>query len=183
MSEIISEHTDLSEVDHHWLKLLVSEWQLLADLSFSDLVLWVRDRDPNVFWAAAQIRPFTGITSLFDDVIGDLIAYSPEHVVSEAFFSGEIVQTSERKLQAGLPVDTHAIPVKLARPGDRGCRAAHQPAWRTSSKLVGEGVLEAGAELARMITVGAFPIPSDATHRRSARGSVTDSSASTLPGA
>ena len=60
MSEIISEHTDLSEADHHWLKLLVSEWQLLADLSFSDLVLWVRDHDPNVFWAAAQIRPFTG---------------------------------------------------------------------------------------------------------------------------
>ena len=95
MSEIISEHTDLSEADHHWLKLLVSEWQLLADLSFSDLVLWVLDRDPNVFWAAAQIRPFTGVTSLFDDVVGDLIAYSPEHLVSEAFLSGEIVQTSE----------------------------------------------------------------------------------------
>ena len=63
MSEIISEHTDLSEADHHWLKLLVSEWQLLADLSFSDLVLWVPDRDPNVFWAAGQIRPFTGATS------------------------------------------------------------------------------------------------------------------------
>ena len=64
MSEIISEHTDLSEGDQHWLKLLVSEWQLLADLSFSDLVLWVRDHDPNVYWAAAQIRPFTGATSL-----------------------------------------------------------------------------------------------------------------------
>ena len=76
MSEIISAHTDLSEAGHHWLKLLVSEWQLLADLSFSDLVLWVRDHDPNVFWAAAQIRPFTGATSLFDDVVGDLIAYS-----------------------------------------------------------------------------------------------------------
>ncbi|HZL73782.1 MAG TPA: histidine kinase N-terminal domain-containing protein, partial [Propionibacteriaceae bacterium] len=36
MTEIISQHTDLSESDHHWLKLLVSEWQLLADLSFSD---------------------------------------------------------------------------------------------------------------------------------------------------
>ena len=119
MSEIISEHTDLAEGDHHWLKLLVSEWQLLADLSFSDLVLWVRDRDPNVFWAAGQIRPFTGATSLLDDVVGDLIAYSPEHLVSEAFLSGKIVQTSERKLQAGLPVDTHAIPVKVGERVDR----------------------------------------------------------------
>jgi len=111
MSEIISEHSDLSEPDHLWLKLLVSEWQLLADLSFSDLVLWVRDHDPNVFWAAAQIRPFTGVTSLFDDVVGDLIAYSPEHLVAEAFQRGQIVQTSERKLQAGLAVETHAVPV------------------------------------------------------------------------
>src|SRR4029450_6735617 len=104
MSEIISEHTNLSEADHHWLKLLVSEWQLLADLSFSDLVLWVPDRDPNVYWAAGQIRPFTGATSLFDDVVGDLIAYSPEHLVSSAFVSREITRTSEGKLEAGLPV-------------------------------------------------------------------------------
>ena len=60
MSEIIAEQTELSEGDHHWLRLLVAEWQLLADLSFSDLVLWVPDRDPNVFWAVAQLRPTTG---------------------------------------------------------------------------------------------------------------------------
>jgi two-component sensor histidine kinase len=165
MSEIISEHTDLSEADHHWLKLLVSEWQLLADLSFSDLVLWVLDRDPNVFWAAGQIRPFTGATSLFDDVVGDLIAYSPEHLVSEAFLSGKIVQTSERKLQAGLPVDTHAIPVKV---GERVIAVVEQHTSqlgvRGAPSSLEKAYLEAGAELARMITVGAFPIPSDATH-------------------
>ena len=135
MSEIISSHTDLSEDEEQWLRLLVSEWQLLADLSFSDLVLWVPDRDPNVYWAAAQIRPTTGPTSLFDDVVGDLIAYSPEHLVSGAFVSGEITQTSEGKLQAGIPVDTHAIPVIIERPGDRGGRAAHQPARRTRPQL------------------------------------------------
>jgi two-component system, sensor histidine kinase PdtaS len=164
MSEIISEHTDLSEADHHWLKLLVSEWQLLADLSFSDLVLWVRNHDPNVFWAAAQIRPFTGATSLFDDVVGDLIASSPEHLVSEAFLSTEIVQTSQRQLQAGFPVDTHAIPVKV---GDRVIAVVQQHTSqlgvRAPSSLE-RAYLEAGSELARMITVGAFPIPSDATH-------------------
>ncbi len=113
MSEIVSGRTDLSEDDQQWLRLLVSEWHLFADLSFSDLVLWVPDRDPNVYWAAAQIRPTTGPTSLFDDVVGDLIAYSPEHLVSDAFVSGGMTQTSDGKLQAGLPVDTHAIPVKL----------------------------------------------------------------------
>src|SRR6476620_9008177 len=164
MSEIISEHTDLSEPDHLWLKLLVSEWQLLADLSFSDLVLWVRDHDPNVFWAAAQIRPFTGVTSLFDDVVGDLIAYSPEHLVAEAFQVGEIVQTSERKLQAGLAVETHAVPVTI---GDHVIAVVEQHTSqlgvRAPSSLE-KAYVEAGAELARMVTLGAFPIPSDATH-------------------
>jgi len=164
MSEIISEHTDLSEPDHLWLKLLVSEWQLLADLSFSDLVLWVRDHDPSVFWAAAQIRPFTGVTSLFDDVVGDLIAYSPEHLVAEAFSRGEIVQTSERKLQAGVPVQTHAVPVTV---GNQVIAVVEQRTsqlgLRAPSSLE-NAYLESGVELARMITVGAFPIPSDATH-------------------
>jgi two-component sensor histidine kinase len=164
MSEIISEHTDLSEPDHLWLKLLVSEWQLLADLSFSDLVLWVRDHDPSGFWAAAQIRPFTGVTSLFDDVVGDLIAYSPEHLVAEAFSRGEIVQTSERKLQAGVPVQTHAVPVTV---GNQVIAVVEQRTsqlgLRAPSSLE-NAYLESGVELARMITVGAFPIPSDATH-------------------
>jgi two-component system, sensor histidine kinase PdtaS len=34
----------------------------------------VPDRDPNVFWAAAQIRPTTGLMALADDVVGDVIA-------------------------------------------------------------------------------------------------------------
>jgi hypothetical protein len=61
----------------------------------------VPDRDPNVFWAAAQIRPITGPTALADDVVGDLIAYAPEHLVSTtAYLSGEIAQTSGGRLRA-----------------------------------------------------------------------------------
>jgi hypothetical protein len=98
MSEIVAEHTALADEEHQQLRLLVSEWQLLADLAFSDLVLWVPDRDPNVFWAAAQIRPTTGPTALADDVVGDIIAYAPEHLVSTAYLSEEIAQTSGGRL-------------------------------------------------------------------------------------
>jgi two-component sensor histidine kinase len=164
MSEIVAEHTELSDADHRWLKVLVSEWQLLADLSFSDLVLWVPDRDANVFWAAAQIRPNTGPTALIDDVVGDLIAYSPEHLVSEAFASGEITQTSAAKLQAGMPVDTHAVPVKL---GDRVIAVVEQHTSqlgvRAPSSL--ESAYTGTAELlARMVTVGAFPLPAESSN-------------------
>src|SRR3954462_7679155 len=158
MSEVIAEHTTLSETDAQWLRLLVEEWQLLADLAFPDLVLWVPEADGNVFWAAAQIRPNTGPTALLDDVVGDLIAYSPEHLVSEAFGSGEITRTSAAKLQAGMPVDTHAIPVKLAH---RVIAVVEQPTSqlgvRAPSSL--ESAYTATGELlARMVTVGAFPL-------------------------
>jgi two-component sensor histidine kinase len=161
MSEIVGEHTELSEVEHRWLRLLVSDWQLFADLSFSDLVLWVPDRDENVYWGAAQIRPTTGPTSLVDDVVGDLIAYSPEHLVSEAFLSGLITQTSEGKLQAGMPVDVHAIPVPF-RGRVIGVLEQHtsQLGLRAPSSLE-RAYLDTAGELARMITAGDFPIPGD----------------------
>jgi two-component system, sensor histidine kinase PdtaS len=163
MSEVIGEHTELAESDREWLWLLVSEWQLFADLSFSDLVLWVADRDENVFWAAAHIRPTTGPTALLDDVVGDLIAYAPEHLVSEAFASGEITRTSEEKLSAGMPVECHAIPVKLS---GRVIGVVEQHTSllgvRAPSSLE-QAYLGTAAELARMITAGAFPMPGGST--------------------
>ncbi|GAA3555233.1 PAS domain-containing sensor histidine kinase [Microlunatus spumicola] len=161
MSEIVAEHTDLDDAEQRWLKLLVSEWQLLADLSFSDLVLWVPDHDPNVYWAAAQVRPTTGATSLFDDVVGDLIAYSPEHLVSDAFVSGGMTRTSEGKLQAGMPVDSRAIPVKL---NDRVIAVVEQHTsvlgTRAPSGLE-QAYLDTGAQLARMVSTGSFPTPGE----------------------
>ena len=157
MSEVIAEHTSLSRDDEQWLGLLVEEWQLLADLAFSDLVLWVPEPDANVFWAAAQVRPTTGPTALVDDVVGDLIAYSPEHLVAEAFLSGRITQTSQGKLQAGIPVDVHAVPV-----GRDGRTIAvveqhtNQLAIRTAGALE-QTYRESASELAEMVTAGDFP--------------------------
>ena len=157
MSEVIADHTNLSDDDAGWLRVLVEEWQLLADLAFSDLVLWVPESDGNVFWAAAQVRPTTGPTALVDDVVGDLIAYSPEHLVSEAFITETITRTSQGKLQAGIPVDVHAIPV-----GRNGRTIAvveqhtNQLAIRTAGALE-QTYLRSSAELAQMVTVGDFP--------------------------
>ena len=39
LTDIAHRFTPLSEPDINWLHALVSDWQLLADLSFADLVL------------------------------------------------------------------------------------------------------------------------------------------------
>ena len=111
LSEVVAAHTSLVPDEEAWLHHVTDEWDLLADLSFSDLILWVPADDDNVFWAAAQIRPTTGPTALEEDVVGEEIVYDPEHLVTEAYLSREICATSGNKLQAGIPVDVHAVPV------------------------------------------------------------------------
>ena len=112
LSQVLEEHTELSPQDRRWLEALTREWQLLADTAFSDLVMWLPDaRDENVFWAGAQIRPLTGPTALIDDVVGDVISYDPEALVTAAFLSREPCATSDTRLLAGIPVDVVAIPV------------------------------------------------------------------------
>ena len=58
---IVADRTRLDDADITWLEDLVDDWQMLADTSFSDLILWVPDRDPNVFWAVAPVS-YTHLT-------------------------------------------------------------------------------------------------------------------------
>lgn len=162
MEQVLEEHTVLSVKDAAWLSRLVDEWSLLADLSFADLILWVPGEDENVFWACAQIRPTTGPTSLEDDVVGEEIAYDPEHLVTEAFLSGEICHASGNSLQAGIPVDIKAVPI-LA--GDR-CVAivemhTNQMGVRAPGALE-DAYLEAAELLVQMVHRREFPIEGDA---------------------
>ena len=111
MDRVLTQRTTFAEEDRDWLDSFVREWHVLADTSFSDLVLWVPDVDDNIFWAVAQRRPVTGPTALEEDVVGSEIRYEPDSLVVEAHLSREICETSNNKLQAGIPVDVWAIPV------------------------------------------------------------------------
>ena len=74
MSEMLAEHTALADEEHQQLRLLVSKWQLLADLAFSDLVLWMPRPLPQRLLGSGADRPTNGPTAQADDVLGDLIA-------------------------------------------------------------------------------------------------------------
>ncbi|GAA5161106.1 histidine kinase [Ornithinimicrobium tianjinense] len=75
MRETLSRST-LSPADVDWLHRLVGDWQMVADLSFADLTLWlpvpVEETDgPEMSWfLAAHARPSTGPNFYHDDVIG-----------------------------------------------------------------------------------------------------------------
>ena len=161
LTEVVAAHSDLSPEDTLWLGSLVDQWDMLADLSFSDLILWVPDVDDNVFWAAAQCRPTTGPTALEDDVVGEDIAYDPESLVVEAYLSRQICATSGNKLHAGIPVDVHAVPIIR---GDRVVAVVEMHTNRMGVRAPGaleDAYVETAQVLMAMLRVGQFPMVGD----------------------
>lgn len=154
-------HTDLTLDDRRWLEGLTEQWGILADLAFSDLICWVPDVDDNIFWAAAQCRPSTGPTALADDVVGEDISYDVEHLVTEAYLSRNVAVTSSNKLDAGIPVDVHAVPVIRQ---ERCIAVIELHTNRMGIRAPGaleDAYLEAAEALMGMVHRAEFPMPGD----------------------
>src|ERR1700676_4875266 len=89
LGDLLADHTVLpgTAVDH--LHAVVGEWQLLADLSFADYLMWVR-RDDGALVCVAQCRPNTAPTGLLTDAVGGVASAGQLPLVSAAFTSGAI---------------------------------------------------------------------------------------------
>jgi two-component sensor histidine kinase len=156
---------DLGQLtDDEWLDAFVSQWHLLADLSFSDLVLWKPLSDEgDVFACTAQVRPVTGPTALEEDIVGELIEFEPDHQVTVAFMTHAIAETSDNEIGAGIPVDVWAIPVlRHDHPIAVIERHTNQMGMRATGALE-ENFIEAAEILTQMLMRGEFPLvtPSD----------------------
>ncbi len=159
MSEAVRARTDLDEADLAWLALLLSDWQIVADLAFADLVLWLPDREGNGWWAGAQMRPTTGPTAYVDDVVGSHVPGGVRPMLDEALRTGRVVRDGAPELRDAVPVRVEAIPV---RRGDRLlgviARSTNLLGVRTPSRLE-LAYLSTAAELTAMIGAGLFPFP------------------------
>jgi len=100
----------------HRIRELTSDWQLLADLSFADLVLWVPLRKdfkswPTGYVAVSHIRPTTAATVFQQDVIGDEIAWGARPRIDQALSGAEIVRDAEPEKFGELLIKEETIPV------------------------------------------------------------------------
>src|SRR2546427_912626 len=68
LSDLLAARTSLSDAQVDHVQRLVGEWQLLSDLSFADLLLWVPVAELE-FLCVAQVRPTTGPTAYQDDQV------------------------------------------------------------------------------------------------------------------
>ncbi len=105
-------HTDLSREDVEWLSLLLADWQIIADLSFADLVLWLPARDGSGYWAGAQMRPTTGPTAFVDDIVGSFIEAGKRPLLDSALREGRIAREGDPEWRDDVPVRVEAIPVR-----------------------------------------------------------------------
>ncbi len=157
LQELVRAHTDLDEVDVGWLQLLMADWQILADLSFADLVLWLPDQEGSGYWAGAQMRPTTGPTALVDDVVGTFIPVGRRRMLDEAFQSGRLVREGDPEWRDEVPVRVEVIPVRRAgRVIALVARNTNLLGVRTPSRLE-LTYLQTASDLTQMIAAGQFP--------------------------
>jgi two-component sensor histidine kinase/PAS domain-containing protein len=161
MNDLVREHTGLDASDLEWLHLLVSEWQLLSDLSFADLVLWVPTRDGSRYVSVAQMRPNTGPTSYQDDMVGHLVPRGRRPLLDAALDEGRIVREGDPEWREEVPVRVESIPVRReGRVLGVIARNTNLLTVRTPSRLE-LTYLQSASDLAQMIAAGSFPFPAE----------------------
>ncbi|MGX1627990.1 sensor histidine kinase [Streptomyces albidoflavus] len=157
MNELVRQHTALGDTDLEWLHLLVSEWQLLSDLSFADLILWVPTRDGTRYVSVAQMRPNTGPTSYQNDMVGHLVPRGRRPMLDLALDEGRIVREGDPEWREEVPVRVESIPVcREGRILGVIARNTNLLTVRTPSRLE-LTYLQSASDLAQMIAAGSFP--------------------------
>jgi two-component sensor histidine kinase len=153
--------TLLTARDIDWLHALVSDWQLLADLSFADLTLWAALRDRSGWVALAQMRPTTGPTTLLDDVVGTCVGVGDRPFVDAAYNEKRICREGDPEWTRGVPIRRESIPV--VRDGAVIAvieRSTNLSSARTPSRLE-LTYLKGADDLAQMVAAGTFPYPGE----------------------
>jgi two-component system, sensor histidine kinase PdtaS len=119
-AELAFERTDLDEAQLGHLQRLLGTWGILADLSFSDLVLMAPmaplpgdpHPDEQMLVVLGQMRPSNSATVVQHDLVGQTAEPADWPQVVQAFQSGE-ASRGEQLLEAGEePVRLHSIPVR-----------------------------------------------------------------------
>jgi two-component sensor histidine kinase len=157
--DMLTEHTSLSTDDVEHLQRLVGEWQLLSDLSFADLLLWVPA--DGGFLCAAQVRPTTATTAYSEDQVGRAATVVEAVGLRTALAEERIFRESDPDWSDdGMPIRREAIPVR--RGGQRIVallgRDTNLSFTRSPSNLE-LAYLKAAGDLCQMVAEGSFPPP------------------------
>ena len=173
----MKERTDLSPGDLEFMTSVIEDWSLLADLSLSDLVLWVPTWNDAGAVAVAHVRPTTAPTSVPEDVIGNFVPRGRVSALDQALTFGRTI-TNRSATNARAPEGLEAYPIHrpepVARSSDEEGQAGRDrdvigvvvrhasTAPRVAGQLE-EFYLSTADSLFAMLVEGLFPVPETVT--------------------
>jgi two-component sensor histidine kinase len=158
MTDLVARHSDVSQADLEWLQLLAGDWQLISDLSFADLVMWVPRTGADGWIAVAHCRPSTGTTVYYDDIVGTQVDRGRRPLLERAFELRRICRDRDPEWMDDVPVREETVPVlRAGRPIAVISRNTNLSAARTPSRLE-LTYIQCADDLTRMISAGEFPL-------------------------
>ena len=165
LEELVEQRAGLHGAPVDALAAVASDWQILADLSFSDLLMFARDPEDGTLTVVAQMRPYTAQTIYQEDLVGRTYAADDKPSVTRAFVEGAIIRDGDPDWSTGVPVREEAIPV----PYDNEViavvtREANLSMVRAPSQLE-LTYLQAANDLSNMLAEGEFPFPGEEGER------------------
>jgi two-component sensor histidine kinase len=167
LRDLVEEHTGLGPADIDHLHRLAGDWQLLSDLSFADLLLWVAvtvPKEPRAFLCVAQVRPTTAPTAYQDDQVGRIVGGPEVAHLDIAYAQGRIWREGDPVWYGDTPARHEAIPVRLRGDDEHSDviavigRDTNLSTARTPSQLE-LNYLTTADDLAQMVADGTFPPP------------------------
>lgn len=156
LAALVDEHTDFDADTVSDLSRVVGAWDLISDLAFSDLVLWVPTWNSAGYVAVSHVRPTTASTAVPEDLVGTFLPRGRQVAIDQAMAHGR-PELSRNASREWAPIAMEAIPLQRDH-RVVGIIARHPtPVSRGGSELE-DVYLRAADDLLAMAADGTFPV-------------------------
>jgi two-component system, sensor histidine kinase PdtaS len=167
-AELAQSHTSLKPEELGHLQRLLGSWSVLADLSFSDLLLLVpvtggegfHPDDPELV-VLGQMRPNNRPTLVDQDLVGTTVNETQWVLVANCLHSGEIVRGNIHHPVLGEQVPVENIPVRFAGVVIAVLLRVSLAPLKGPTSMYERTYLDMFERLADMVAQSAFPFPDE----------------------
>lgn len=157
LMELVRARTNLSVAEVEHVHRLLESWQLIADLSFADLLLWCPLDPDEGFVCVAQMRPYTAQTLHPEDAFAKVVRPEELPVLERAYLEGRTWRRDEPLLIDGVPVRMEAVPVRCGERTIGVMTKEGAPLVHRRRGALEQNYLELSSALSQMVEEGTFP--------------------------
>ena len=164
-SHILMTRPDFGDDDREWLHQLVADWQVIADLSFADLLLILQNGEGK-YIIAEQCRPSTVMSLRAEDVVGNVVPESLCAELDAAMDSESVFRSSKLRTVGKAKVCNVYAPVRHnGKTLGLVVRETNMATRESNGRYESESI-SAGKQLYEMIPRGQFPYRNPVMNQR-----------------